>query len=153
MYSVILSHSGTLMYSVILKPFWHANVQCNTEPFWYAQCNTEPFWYANVQCNTEPFWYARDVDILGNKPSPSLHVHQQHQMIITMQYQHLPAMPDLSEYALSLFRTSNLAAAELYITCALAKVTLLSEQLMLGPNAFSTLSSSPLFTLADTCIY
>ena len=63
------------------------------------------------------------------------------------QYQHLPAMPGPSAMR---FHSFALASSQLYITCALAEVTLLSEQLILGPNACSTLSSSLLFTLGDS---
>ena len=60
-------------------------------------------------------------------------------------YQHLPAMPGPSAMC---FHSFTLAIAQLYIMCALVEVTLLSEQLILGPNVCSTLSSSLLFTLA-----
>ena len=61
MYSVMLSHSGTLKVQCDAEPFWRANVQCDAEPFWHAnvQYNGEPFWHANVQCDAEPFWHAK----------------------------------------------------------------------------------------------
>ena len=48
MYSIMGSHSGTLMY-------WHANVQYHGEPFWHA----------NVQYDAEPFWRTLMYSIMG----------------------------------------------------------------------------------------
>ena len=52
------------------------------------------------------------------------------------QYQHLPAMPGPSAMR---FHPFALASSQLYIMCTFAKVTLLSKQLILGPNVCSTL--------------
>ena len=56
MYSIILSHSGTLMYSTNAEPFWHANYSTmgsHSGTLMYSIILSH-----NVWCDAEPFWYA-----------------------------------------------------------------------------------------------
>ena len=93
---------------------------------------------------------ARDVDKLGYRPSLSPCMYLPTAADDSDQYQHLPAMSGPSAMR---FHSFTLAILQLYITCTFNKSHITSEQLILGPNACSTLSSSLYLLLVALIIF
>ena len=83
------------------------------------------------------------VDILVHRPSPLACRYLPTVLDDNDQYRHFPAMPGPSAMH---FHSFILEISQLYITCALLKVMLFSEQLILGPNMCSTLFLSIIYS-------